>query len=131
MASSRLGRDRFARHLGARGYQVIAESAGIHGGELGVHEHTVRAASDLQVDLGGHTSRLVTAQPVTAEGADLVITMTRQHLRHVIELAPEAWPRASTLKELARRSINLTFYLADFASWRTAGADGRRSADLM
>ncbi len=120
-----------ARHLRARGYQVAVASAGTHGGQSEVHEHTVRAAGDLEIDLIGHKSRLVTSQLVATDGANLVITMTRQHLRHVIGLAPDAWPRTFTLKELARRSVDLPFGLADFAAWRAAAADGRRAADLM
>lgn len=119
------------RHLCARRLQVAAASAGTHGGELGVHEHTVRAARELDIDLSAHRSRLITSQLVAAEGADLVITMTREHLRHVIGLARDAWPRTFTLKELARRSVDLPFGLADFSSWRTAAADGRRAADLI
>lgn len=120
-----------ARHLRSRGYEVVAQSAGTHGGSRGVHEHTLRAAGDLDVDLSGHRSRLVTGQLVDTEGADLVITMTRAHLRHVIGLAPDAWPRTFTLKEFARRSVDVPFGLSNFASWRAAAAEGRRAADLL
>ena len=37
--------------------------------------------------------------------ADLVLGMSRAHVRHAVVIAPEIWPRAFTLKELLRRGM--------------------------
>ena len=92
------------RHLLAAGHRPVVGSAGTHGGRYRVHEHTMRAAAEVGVDLGDHRSRALTRTLLVDEGADLVLTMTREHLRHVAALEPDAWPRAFTLKELVRRS---------------------------
>jgi len=46
------------------------------------------------------------SQPVTSEmveAADLVLTMERAHVRALVNLEPEAYPRTYTLLEFARR----------------------------
>jgi protein-tyrosine phosphatase len=53
------------------------------------------------VDLSAHRSRKVTADLV--RGADLVIGMSRRHVAEACVAAPEAFPKAFTLKELVRR----------------------------
>ena len=39
--------------------------------------------------------------------ADLVLGMARQHVREAVVLAPDAWPRTFTLKELVRRGTTI------------------------
>jgi protein-tyrosine-phosphatase len=46
-------------------------------------------------------SRTLTAEEVSE--ADLVLGMTREHVREVVVLVPDAWGRTFTLKELIRR----------------------------
>lgn len=53
------------------------------------------------LDVTGHRSRLLTAADLTS--ADLVVTMTREHVRRAAVLEPAAWPRSFTLKEIVRR----------------------------
>jgi protein-tyrosine phosphatase len=57
---------------------------------------------DRGLDLGGHVSRVMTAEML--DGADLVVGMERRHVREAAVLAPGAWPRAFTLRELARNT---------------------------
>jgi protein-tyrosine phosphatase len=49
-----------------------------------------------------HVSRPL--DPRLVGGADLVLTMTRAHLREVVAAEPDAFPRTFTLKELVRRA---------------------------
>lgn len=51
------------------------------------------------VNATGFASRQL--QPAMAEGADLVITASREHQRKVLRLAPRAMRRTFTLRELA------------------------------
>jgi protein-tyrosine phosphatase len=63
----------------------------------------VSALSGLGLDISGHLSHRVTAADL--DWADLVLGMSREHVRHVVVIAPETWPRAFTLKELLRRGL--------------------------
>ena len=80
-------------------------SAGIGRFQTEVDGPTRRAVTSLGLDLTDHRPRLLDAAMVAADGADLVVTMTRDHLRTVATLAPQAWRRTFTLKELARRVV--------------------------
>jgi protein-tyrosine phosphatase len=121
-----------ARRLHAGGRSVVVRSAGTHGGSLPVHRHTLDAASTLGVDLSDHVSRALTAELLDSDGADLVIAMTREHLRHAVALQPAAWTRTFTLKELVRRaSLGGVALSDDVAAWTGALAAGRRAADLI
>lgn len=121
----------FARHLSAAGRDAIVRSAGTWGGRQPVSSYTMRASKAIGIDLSDHRSRQLTAALVATEGADLVVAMTRQHLREVVALDPEAWPRTFTLKQLARRARVVPAEIGGFAAWRQACAAGRRTADLM
>lgn len=53
------------------------------------------------IDLSAHRARIVTREMV--EAADLVLTMTRQHKRALLELVPDAGDKVYTLKEFLGR----------------------------
>jgi protein-tyrosine phosphatase len=53
------------------------------------------------LDVSGHRSHAATAGDLA--GADLILAMTREQLRHAVVVAPATWPRAFTLRELVRR----------------------------
>lgn len=57
------------------------------------------------IDVTRHVSRPVTAEEL--EGADLVIAMSRRHLRNAVATDPDVFPRTFTLKELVRRAAEL------------------------
>ena len=109
----------------------MVTSAGTHGGQLDPHHDTVRAAASLGIDLGGHRSRLLTADLLRTDGADLVIAMTREHLRAIIGVDPGAWRRTFTLKELARRGLSTPTGATELETWLAAAGEGRRAADMM
>ena len=54
------------------------------------------------VDLTGHLSTQVTEYSVAR--ADIILGMTREHVREVVALSPEAWPKTFTLKDFVRRT---------------------------
>jgi len=53
------------------------------------------------IDISAHESRQLDRMHVA--GADLVLGMTREHVREAVALDPVVYDRAFTLKELARR----------------------------
>lgn len=119
------------RRLDEAGLPAVVTSAGTRGGRLDPHHDTVRAAATRGVDLGGHLSRPLTGDIIRHDGADLVIAMTREHLRAVIGVESAAWPRTFTLKELARRGLSTPLGAVGLGEWLAAAGEGRRAAGLM
>jgi protein-tyrosine phosphatase len=91
-----------ARELAARGVLAQVYSAGMRGGGAAPPPAEVVAVLAGQaLDVTQHRSRLVAAGDLAR--ADLVLAMAREHLRHAVVVAPDAWPRAFTIRELVRR----------------------------
>jgi protein-tyrosine phosphatase len=91
-----------ARELADRGQPARVSSAGVAvGGIVTVPGEVAAVLAGYGLDVTGHRAAVVTAGDLA--GADLVLTMAREHLRQAVVLEPLAWPRAFTLRELARR----------------------------
>lgn len=54
------------------------------------------------VDLARHRSSAVTKDLV--KDADIILGMTREHVRDVVAMSPEAWPKTFTIKDFVRRA---------------------------
>lgn len=108
---------------------AIVRSAGTRGGELEIVPEVVRAASEFGIDLSAHKSRLLTGPIVRS--ADLIIAMSREHLRVVIDLDPSAWPVTFTIKEIARRSELLLVGSLTMSEWLAKLNSGRKVTDLL
>jgi len=119
------------RYLDEAGVTATIGSAGLlPGGASAVAEATAElAARDL--DLTGHRSRQLDAAQITT--ATLVIGMTREHVREVLVLDPNARDRAFTLKELVRRGEAVTPPAPEVpvASWLATLAASRTRDDLL
>jgi protein-tyrosine phosphatase len=87
--------------LAHQGVTAVVESAGLLESGRDVARGTVRALSGHNVDVRRHRSRSLEA--ATVETASLILGLERAHVREVVILAPAAWPRTFTLKELVRR----------------------------
>ena len=84
------------------------------------------------VDVAEHRPRRLTTAILAEEGTDLVITMTRAHVREVVALDPSAWERTFTLKELARLVRRERFAeVGDAGSWVARFGAGRTVQDLL
>jgi len=88
--------------LSARGIEARVHSAGEMPGGVAASAGSVRAMAARGLDLGAHRSRQGTVEML--ESADLVLAMARRHLRGAVAMAPSAFPRAFTIKELVRRA---------------------------
>ena len=119
------------QRLDTAGHSAVVSSAGTRGGTLSPHHDTVRAAATVGADLIGHTSRLLTGEVIRADGASLVLTMTREHLRSVVSLEQTAWARTFTLRELIRRGLDAPLGAVSLDEWLSAAHNGRRAADLL
>ena len=111
------------------GREWVVASAGTSEYRGAPEPDTLVAAARLNLDLTSHQSRRLTAADVAA--ADLIVTMTRTHVREIVAGEPTAWPKTFTLKELVRRAIAAPPPNGDFETWRHSVAADRRAADLM
>jgi low molecular weight protein-tyrosine phosphatase len=119
------------RRLGPEaGGQVT--SAGTRAVALPVSPNAVLAASERGADIAGHRPRPISTEMLAGEGLDLVVTMTREHVREVVALDRTAWPRTFTLKELVRRAGDVgPARDGDLPAWRSRLGAGRSAAQLL
>jgi protein-tyrosine phosphatase len=111
-----------AAHIESRGIDAVDDSPA-----LGNAVAVMRAED---IDLSEHRSRLVDARDL--DQADLILTMTRAHLRHVAALQPAAFPRVFTLKELAERARGDSARADESVTeWIERVGRGRRAVDLL
>lgn len=81
----------------ARGVEVEVRSAGVSTSDgLPISPHAAETLRERQVDHAG-SSNAVSSEAV--RWADVVLTMTASHKRHLIERFPEAVEKTHTLKE--------------------------------
>jgi protein-tyrosine phosphatase len=119
------------RRLRALRAPVSVRSAGmLPGGEPPAAE-VISVMAGYGLDVSSHRSRQVTARDL--DRADLTVAMARANLRHAVVLAPTAWPRAFTLKELLRRAetIGARAPGEDLGCWLAQAHQGRRQAALL
>ena len=121
------------RHLESAGWDVVVRSAGTHASRLTVHRDTLAAAATMGIDLADHVSRAVDRPLLHDDGADLIVVMTREHLRDVVALDPTVWGRTFTLKELVRRGEAAGRRRADESvqTWLSRAGSGRRPMELL
>lgn len=96
MAAALLG-----EHLAERGLDTHVHSAGLLESGRPASDHGVAVMAERGLDTSCHRSRRL--EPWLVRDADLVVGMSRGHVREVVALEPDAWPRTFTLKELVRR----------------------------
>lgn len=94
------------RRLDSPRTPVMVRSAGILRGDLLPEGQrpppgVISALGAYGLDLSGHRSRRVTSGDLAQ--ADLVLGMSREHVRHAVVATPDTWPRVFTLRELIRR----------------------------
>jgi protein-tyrosine phosphatase len=87
--------------LADRGIEARVSSAGrLYDGQPAT-DTAVDTMADRGLDISGHQSRHQT--PTMLESADLIVAMTREHVREAAVMWPDCYPRSFTLKELVRR----------------------------
>ncbi len=117
--------------LRRRSLPATVSSAGLLDDGRPASPHSVRLMAERGLDLTGHASRHMTAELL--QRADLIIGMERRHVREAAVLAPDAWPRAFTLPELARRATAVGPRADDVsvADWLATLVEGRTTADHL
>ena len=127
-------------HLHAGGIGAVVTSAGTHAGSVLVDSvlvdpDAVKVMEERGLDIAAHKPCLLDLATVAEDGADLVVAMTRAHLRAVAVMGPGVFQRSFTAKELARRTHRVMFQRGPdetaFSAWRDAVGEGRLARDLM
>jgi len=114
------------------GVDAAVTSAGTQDTRRPVDPVMVAAARERGLDLSHHVPRLVTPEILERDGADLVLTMTREHLRTVVTLRTSVWPRTFTLLELAHRCRQSSHLdAADTSRWVAELGRDRKPSQLL
>lgn len=119
------------RELTALGEPASVRSAGSLGSAAPPPPEVVATMAAYGLDVSGHRSHLVTGDDLTR--ADLVLAMTREHLRDAVVAVPAAWPRAFTLRELVRRGADIGPRRPGetLAGWLARAHEGRSRMALL
>jgi low molecular weight protein-tyrosine phosphatase len=116
--------------LGERGVAADVCTAGLLEPGRPVSDGAVRVLAARRLDVSGHRSRRLDADLVRS--ATVVVGMERRHVREAVVLAPEAWPRAFTLKQLVRRGMAIGPRTTEpFDGWLARVHQGRRPLEFL
>jgi len=88
--------------LRARGAEAHVHSAGTMADGRGAVREVIEVSAERGHDLRSHVGRRLS--PELVRGADLCLPLAREHLREIVVMAPEAFARTFTPKELVRRA---------------------------
>ena len=120
------------RHrLAAIGVDARVHSAGLLFDGRKASVDAVAVMADHGIDISGHRSRKLAAALVA--DADLVLGLTREHVREVALLTPDALTKTFTVKELVRRGEAVGPRRAGehLATWLARARHGRRRTDIL
>lgn len=126
---SAMGEALLRQAAAARGVDVEVRSAGVRVPGLPVDPDAVRTLAPLGLDISGH--RPTQASRELVSGADLVVTMTREHLRDIVGIDRSAWPKTFTLPEVVRRARRVPFDVTAWDTWLAALGEGRTARDML
>lgn len=120
-----------ARRAREAALPIAVSSAGTHVADLSVDPDAVVALAEQGIEAPLHEPRAVDRHIVQTDGADLIIGMTREHVREVVAIDRTAWTRTFTLRELVRRMTVADAPSDDWTRWLDTLGEGRRARDLM
>ncbi|MGH9030111.1 MAG: hypothetical protein ACRDV4_10930 [Acidimicrobiales bacterium] len=114
-----------------RDLDLTVESAGTLDGERPVSPAALEIIGRDGIDMSNHLSSTLSDEAVRR--ADLVLAMAREHLREVVLIDPEAWPRTFTLKEIVRRAEarGPRRHGVPFPNWLASLGQDRTREDLL
>jgi protein-tyrosine phosphatase len=119
-----------ARRLAAAGVTCEVSSAGTRAESLApATRDAITAVAERGLDISSHRSRAL--DPRDIADADLVLGMTREHVREVVTREQDAWRRTFTFKEIVRRGESAPRRHEPLADWVEELAAGRGVKDLL
>lgn len=108
----------------------MVSSAGLLAGGHPVPKNGLKVASEFDLDLSAHRSRRADLRNLA--GWDVILTMTREHIREIVAANPALWPRVFTIKQF-RRWIerNPPSRRARLGAWIDVAAAERSRFDMV
>jgi protein-tyrosine phosphatase len=132
VSRSPLGQFTLQAALNEAGVPAVVRSAGTMETSSTVDRDMVTVGRELGVEMGLHEPRHITREIMAVDGADLIITNTREHLREVVVLDEASWARTFTLRELDRRLTDQAWALRrDPDEWMDILNDERDLRELL
>lgn len=119
------------RAIEAGGLEASVGSAGFAGDGVPASPGAAAVMAEWGLDLQAHRSRQLT--PPMVASADLVLTMTRQHLLDVVLLSPDRWSHCFTIVDAVRRAkvIGPRPAALDMEEWVNRLDGGRTRPELL
>jgi protein-tyrosine phosphatase len=119
------------RHLADRGLAGRVRSAGVVPGSAPASDEAVEVMAERGLDVSGHKSRRLDTSMI--DEAELILGMSRTHVREVVVLDNDAFERTFTLKELVRRGVGVGPRRPEEAldEWLRRVGAGRERSDLL
>jgi protein-tyrosine phosphatase len=119
------------QQLGDAASEVTVHSAGTVAAGVGTPRALLLEGRALGIDFVDHLPRVV--DPDMIRAADLVVSLTRRHLRETVTAVPTSFPKTFTLREIVRRGAHTGQRGAaeSLGVWLSRLHDGRRHTDLM
>jgi protein-tyrosine phosphatase len=119
-----------ARRLSAAGVTCEVSSAGTRAeSRAPATSEAIAAVAELGLDISSHRTRAL--DPRGIADADLVLGMTREHVREVATRERDAWRHTFTFKEIVRRGESSPRRHEPLADWVEELAAGRGVEDLL
>jgi protein-tyrosine phosphatase len=113
-----------------RGLSVKVFSMGLIRSGLPMPGRGIAVAAEFGLDLRDHLSEQLRLDRL--EAVDLVLGMSRTHVREVVSAMPSVWPRAFTLKQFSRFAAGRTVpRRARLSSWLESEAEERSRGELL
>jgi protein-tyrosine phosphatase len=121
----------FRSGVKARGLDFTVASAGLIHSDRPIAPAALSRVERADPQMAAHRAKLLRVDDVVS--ADLIIGMTRAHVRAVVVLVPDAWPRTFTLKELVRRGTRIGPRQTGqtLSDWLAAVGAQRSRSDLL
>jgi protein-tyrosine phosphatase len=126
-----MGEALLKQRLEERGIDSRVRSAGLMPGGSPATDPAIEVMAAVGLDISRHRSRQVTQSVVDL--ADLVVTMTRQHLIELTLMAPDAWPRMFQIRDIVRRAepVGARLPEAPFEEWLDVVGEGRTRSGIL
>ena len=114
-----------------RGLDFTVASAGLLDSDRPIAPTALSHVERADPQMAAHRTNLLRAADVLS--ADLIIGVTRAHVREVVVLVPDAWPRTFTLKELVCRGSRIGPRQPgqSLSDWLVAVGAQRSRSDLL
>ncbi len=109
----------------------LVSSAGQRAGGSPIAPLASAALASYEVDMSGHESRRLI--PAYVQQAGLILTMTTEHMCHVVDMVPAAWNKTFLLTEFCRRiaGVSPRAERESFARYLSRVNEGRNPADVL